>query len=872
MKKLFSVKRLSMKITVIVGVIIFIVAGGVAAYMQTRIITEIDRHSRLYLQYQLLELEEEMNLTFYETVHKVDALRNLVNIYFDMDAFAQDPYAYMLAFDERLGGFFYGMVRNSEHLDSVFFTLHPRLTDFAFVAEIYYLYDEGIISFIDMLSYEDYLAEDPDMDWFFGAYDSGQPYWSEMYINDKGRSMVSYVVPLTINGQRVGVVGADVSTCHIEDLIRAVNVYDTGFSLLVDYTGRFFNTNALIQGLPAAEKESLYNTMRANYGEVFDMDFYGVRYSIAARELDNGFIVYLLAPRSEVTAEVTASLIRFFVIFVVAYAIVLVVAYFIGKPIGGRVALLSSYLKNAAATGDLALRPEDKAALALYTAQGDAKDEIAELVCNSFELIGTIREMIGDLSNLTVELNEKGDIDYRIDTGHYKGSFKEMADGINAMVAGIMDDINEILRGITKICDGEDANVRSMAGKKAVFTQRFNELERLLEGFVEELINLSQNAANGNLKSRADISKYHGGWASMIKELNNLIHAVAEPLTEIEATLDNMSRGNFSKMTGDYKGAFDVVKQAVNATGDTTLSYINEISQVLSAVSKGDLTVMVKQEYVGSYAPIKTALAVILDSLNNTMREINAATHNVQAGAEQISRISSHLADGTTRQAASIEELTASMDSISEKTATNASRAKEANDLSTRSNDNAVESNKEMKSMMTVMESINESSKNISNIIKAIEEIAFQTNLLALNASVEAARAGEHGKGFSVVAEEVRTLATRSQQSAKETTVQIDESINRATRGMNAAQGTARSLNTIVADVHDVSEIIEQIAQLSEEQTDAIKQVAIGLTEISSVVQTNSATSEECAAAAQELNSQSQMLMEQISFFKMKGK
>jgi methyl-accepting chemotaxis protein len=443
-----------------------------------------------------------------------------------------------------------------------------------------------------------------------------------------------------------------------------------------------------------------------------------------------------------------------------------------------------------------------------------------------------------------------------------------MADGINAMITGIMDDINEILRGITQICNGEDAHVRRMSGKKAVFTERFNQLESILEQFSLELNTLTRNAAEGNLNTAIDTGKYQGGWAEMLTELNNLLRVVSKPLAEIEHMLTKMSEGDFARMSGDYKGAFDVVKQAVNTTAEGTLSYVNEISDVLSAIAKGDLTVSVRQEYRGSYAPIKSALMVILDSLNKTMSEINAAALNVLAGAEQISRSSTHLAEGTTLQAASVEELTASVDVINEKTALNAQRAKDANKLSQRSNDNAMESNREMKSMVSTMESINESSASISKIIKAIEDIAFQTNLLALNASVEAARAGEQGRGFTVVAEEVRNLAGKSQQSAQETTERIKESVSRANEGMNAAQETANSLNTIVSDVQNVSGIISQIAQLSEEQAHAISQIVIGLNEISSVVQTNSATSEECAAASEELNAQANLLMQLVSYFK----
>jgi methyl-accepting chemotaxis protein len=861
-----------MKITAILGIMILLVSGSIAFYMQTRIITEIDRHSRLSLQNRLQILEKDINLVFSETINKTDALQSFISYSFDMEQFEQNPEEYINYFNERYGSFFYALVKYSTHLYASFLTLHPDYTNYTFMPELYYIEKNGEVEFVDMMQYDKYMEDysgEGDMDWFDVPYNTRRPSWSMIYEEDYAR-VISHSVPVIIDGVLVGVAGVDVGVDHIEAMVSAVKLYDSGFALLQHPSGEFFETGELINSLSDSYKERLSAAASDSKGDVFELRVDGTRYLIATDTLVNGYTMYVFAPNSEVTAEVRASIIRFIVIFIVAYALVLVIAYFIGKPIGARMNVLSSFMKKAASTGDLSLREQDREALAKYTNQGNAKDEIAELACNSYEMINVVTEIINDLSAISNEVNVKGDIDYRIDTSQYKGTFKEMADSINSMVGGIMDDITEILRGITALCEGKDAHVRKMAGKKAAFTQRFNELEHLLEGFVTDLTNLAQSAANGNLNISIDESKHNGGWQQMVIELNFLVRAVAEPIKEIEETLIKMSKGDFVKMQGNYKGDFDVVKQAVNSTGEITKSYINEISNVLSAISKGDLTVKVNQEFMGSYAPIKEALNIILKSLNSTMSEISDAAMLVQTGAGQISTNAQNLAEGTTRQAASVEELTASIDTINEKTMQNATRAKDANNLSKKSNDNAVISNNEMKSMVSTMESINESSANISKIIKVIEDISFQTNLLALNAAVEAARAGEHGKGFAVVAEEVRSLAARSQQSAHETTDRIGESISRATDGMTAAQNTAASLNAIVSDVQQVSELISQIAQMSEEQAEAISQIAIGLTEISSVVQTNSATSQETAAASQELNSQAQVLLQLVSFFRVK--
>ncbi len=285
-------------------------------------------------------------------------------------------------------------------------------------------------------------------------------------------------------------------------------------------------------------------------------------------------------------------------------------------------------------------------------------------------------------------------------------------------------------------------------------------------------------------------------------------------------------------------------------------------------IAAGDLTVEVDIKSENDLLGKK--LSEMVEKNNEVLTNISAASEQVASGSKQVSDSSIALSQGATEQASSIEELTASLEEISSQTKLNAQNANQANDLAEAAKSNAVQGNTQMNGMLKAMEEINESSANISKIIKVIDEIAFQTNILALNAAVEAARAGQHGKGFAVVAEEVRNLAARSANAAKETTDMIEGSIKKAEGGTKIARETANALTRIVEDVAKVSALVNDIAVASNEQATGIAQINQGIMQVSQVVQTNSATSEESAAASEELSSQAELLRESVSKFKLK--
>jgi len=297
---------------------------------------------------------------------------------------------------------------------------------------------------------------------------------------------------------------------------------------------------------------------------------------------------------------------------------------------------------------------------------------------------------------------------------------------------------------------------------------------------------------------------------------------------------------------------------------------INEVSRAANQMAAGNLDVEINVRSNDEVGALSKAFKEMADSMNEVLSNISVAADQVTAGSRQVSDSSMALSQGATEQASSIEELTATLEEIGSQTNMNAHNAKEANTLAVTAKEKAVEGDAQMKQMLRSMDEINEASGNISKIIKVIDEIAFQTNILALNAAVEAARAGQHGKGFAVVAEEVRNLAARSANAAKETTDLIEGSIRKVEGGTRIANETANALNEIVGGVTRVADLVDQIASASSEQASGIGQVNQAIIQVSQVTQTNSATSEETASASEELSSQAEHLKEQVQRFSLK--
>nr|WP_315021894.1 methyl-accepting chemotaxis protein [uncultured Aminipila sp.] len=347
---------------------------------------------------------------------------------------------------------------------------------------------------------------------------------------------------------------------------------------------------------------------------------------------------------------------------------------------------------------------------------------------------------------------------------------------------------------------------------------------------------------------------------------------LVKPIKEIETAVYEVSQGNFD-VNINYESKDEVGKMADSMRNmiSSTKNIIADTSRALEEMSQGNFNVQAGVEYVGVYKNIQKAMFDIISELSQTLGNIKVSAEQVNLGAEQVSSGSQSLAQGSVEQASSIEELTASINLISNQIKDNANNANNANSQSTRVGEELERSNAQMNRMMVAMEDISGKSTEISKIIKAIEDIAFQTNILALNAAVEAARAGAAGKGFAVVADEVRNLAGKSAEAAKDTTSLIEDTVRAVGEGTCIAAETAEALKAVVENTAQVVTAITEIAKASAEQADSITQVTMGLDQISAVVQSNSATAEESAAASEELSGQANLLQVEVDKFKLKN-
>ena len=492
-----------------------------------------------------------------------------------------------------------------------------------------------------------------------------------------------------------------------------------------------------------------------------------------------------------------------------------------------------------------------------------------EIKNNLNQCVDAVNALVADANTLNVAAVE-GKLATRADASKHQGDFRKIVQGVNECLDAVIGPLNVAAGYVDRISKGDipPKITDKYNGDFNVLKNNLNQCIDAVNALVGDAGMLANAGVEGKLKTRADASKHQGDFQKVVQGVNDTLDAVIGPLNVAAGYIDRIGKGEVPpKITDEYNGDFNTIKNNINACVDG-LQGLVEANNVIQLMSQNDFTSQIKGNYQGVYAELGKAI-------NETITQMREALIQVQEGAMAIASASGEIAMGnqdlssrTEEQAANLEETASGLEQITSNVNLTADNAQSANTEAVKARQVAQDGGTAVTQVIAAMESINESSAKINEIIGVVDEIAFQTNLLALNAAVEAARAGEQGRGFAVVAAEVRNLAKRSADAAKEIKVLIRESVTKSMDGSKVAAHAGETIQEVVANVQRVTALVGEIAGATQEQSTGLIELNKAVVQMDEVTQQNAALVEQAAAAAETLDSQAHTLAEVVSRFK----
>ena len=453
------------------------------------------------------------------------------------------------------------------------------------------------------------------------------------------------------------------------------------------------------------------------------------------------------------------------------------------------------------------------------------QDEVGQLLTAMQRMQTQVQSVIAAQSEMAAR-HDEGQISYRMDDSAFPGEYGRMVRDTNTLVAAHIAVKMRAVGIMRRYADGDlSEDMDRLPGEKAFITETLDACKATLSAINGEIKRLAMAASAGDFSQRGDVDKYRHDFRDMVGGLNHLM--------------------------------------------ETTDGNLAEVSELLKAIARGDLTARMEGDFHGVFASMRDDANATVAQLTDIVGRIQEASGSINTAAGEIASGNLDLSRRTEQQAANLEETAASMEELTSTVRQNAESARQANQLSIGAASVASQGGEVVGKVVTTMRDIEHSSKKIADIISVIDGIAFQTNILALNAAVEAARAGEQGRGFAVVASEVRTLAQRSANAAKEIKGLIETSVDKVADGSKLVNQAGATMGEIVASVQRVTDIMAEISAASQEQSAGIEQVNKTITQMDETTQQNAALVEEASAAARSMEEQAQALSESVSVFKL---